>query len=152
MTFSARLSGMQCSCLLDTGSTISLISKAVFDILPNQPELANTATVAKTASRESLPLLGRTVLSFRVGSIIASVPMYVSGRIDVPRLLGLDFLQACPCVIDFTRRRLVLTPAVSVRSVSVEAVSVGTVVLNHSVSVPSGQEMILIGKVPKGFR
>ena len=150
MTFSVHLSGMQCSCLLDTGSTISLISKAVFDILPNQPKLTKTATVAKTASRESLPLLGRTVLSFRVGSILASVPVYVSDRIDVPCLLGLDFLQACPCVIDFTHRRLVLTPAASVRSVSAEAVSVGTIVLNHSVSVPPGQEIILPGKVPNG--
>ena len=150
MTFSAQLSGMNCSCLLDTGSTISLVSKAVFDILPNQPKLSKTATVAKTASRESLPLLGRTVLSFRVGNVVSTVPMYVSDRIDVPCLLGLDFLQACPCVIDLTRRRLVLTPAESVRSVSAEAVSVGTVVLSQSVSVPPGHEMILTGRVPNG--
>ena len=76
--------------------------------------------------------------------------MYVSDRIDVPCLLGLDFLQACPCVIDLTRRQLVLTPAESVRSVPAEAVSVGSIVLNKSVSVPPAQEMILTGTVPNG--
>lgn len=150
MTFSANVSGVDCSCLLDTGSTISLINKAVFDVLPNQPQLTKTATVAKTASKDVLPLLGRSVLSFRVGGVFASVPMYVSDKIDVPCLLGLDFLQACPCVIDVTRRQLVLAPAESVRSVSAEAVSVGTVVLSETVSVPPGREMILTGRVPNG--
>ena len=96
MTFTARVGGVDCSCLLDTGSSISVMNQTVFDALPSHPKLAKTATIAKTASQDSLPLLGRAIVSLKLGAELVTLPIYVSDRIDVPCLLGLDFLKACP--------------------------------------------------------
>ena len=148
MTFTARVAGADCSCLLDTGSSLNVISKAILDMLPRAPRIQPTATVARTASQEVLPLLGRVVLCFEIANLQYTVPCYVSDKIDVPVLLGLEFLRVCPCVIDMKRRCLILAPAETVRSISVEAVSVGKVVNAKDISVPPGAELILRGFLP----
>ena len=139
MTFTAVINGVSCTCLLDTGSNISIINRSVFDALPGRSPLRKTTVRAKTASQDDLPLLGRTVLSFEFGGNRASVPVFVSESIDVPCLLGLDFLRVCPCVIDVRRSRLVLTPQAAVRSVSAEAVSVGNVVVSRDTVIYPSQ-------------
>ena len=145
MTFSAKLSGVECQCLLDTGSTISIINKAVFDALPNA-SLSMTATRARTAAQDQLPLVGRTVLSVQIGRVQKTMPFYVSEVIDVPCLFGIDFLQHVqPCVIDLQRKCLSFVPTEAVRSVSAEAVSVGSVVLGKDVTVPPGSETVVRG-------
>ena len=147
MTFTAVINGVSCTCLLDTGSNISIINQSVFDALPNGPPLRRTTVRAKTASQENLPLSGRTTLSFDFGGARAVVPVFVSDSIDVPCLLGLDFLQVCPCVIDVRRSRLVLAPPAAVRSISAEAVSVGNVVVGRDTVVSPGDEVIVRGFV-----
>ena len=145
MPFPARICGIECNCLLDTGSTISIINKAIFDVLPNAT-VSMTATRARTAAQEQLPLLGRTVLAVQIGRVQKSVPFYVPDVIDVPCLFGVDFLQHVqPCVIGLQRKCLSFVPSEAVRSVRAEAVSVGTVVLGKDVFVPSGSETVVRG-------
>lgn len=149
MTFTASINGVSCTCLLDTGSNISIVNQSVFDALPNRPPLRRTTVRAKTASQDDLPLSGRAALSFDFGGARTVVPVFVSESIDVPCLLGLDFLQVCPCVIDIRRSRLVLAPAAAVRSVSAEAVSVGNVLVGRDTVIPPGDEVVLRGFVPQ---
>ena len=144
MTFTGEISGVSCSFLLDTGSTINVMSKAVFDVLPNAV-LQRTATRAKTVSQGELPLLGRTKLSVHIAGRAHFVHFYVSDEVDVPCLLGLDFLQAVPCVIDLTNKRLVLIEQSNVRSISAEKTSVGHAVLGRDVSLPPGGESFVKG-------
>ena len=87
LTFTARVAGAECSCLLDTGSSLNIISKAALDMLPRAPRIQPTATIARMASQETLPLLGRVVLCFEIAQLQYTVPCYVSDRIDVPVLL-----------------------------------------------------------------
>ena len=148
MTFVAKLAGVDCKCLLDTGSNISIVHQSVLDLLPHAPKVRKTPVRAKTASREDLPLLGRVVLCFHIRGMPVNLNVFVSNQIDVPCLLGLDFLQACPCVIDLKSSRLILTPSASVRSVSAEAVSVGRLVTSSSVSIPPGRESVLRACAP----
>ena len=142
--FSAQLSGVQCSCLLDTGSTISVLHKSVFDTLP-QVKLFPTSTKAKTIVQEDLPILGRVNVPFEVAGQKHVISLYVSESVDVPCLLGLDFLHAVPCVIDLPRKKLDLTPRESVRSVSVDVTSVGKVKLSRDLSVAPGAEIMVPG-------
>ena len=134
--------------MLDTGSSLNIISKAALDMLPRAPRIQPTATIARTASQEAVPLLGRVVLCFEIAKLQYTIPCYVSDKIDVPVLLGVDFLRVCPCVIDMKQRCLIVAPADSVRSISVEAVSVGRVVNAKDISVPPGAELILRGFLP----
>ena len=147
MRITGSVSGVKCECLLDTGSSISILHSSVFDALPNVT-LKRTSVTAKTASQEDLPLLGRVVVPFQIGDATYPLPLFVSDAIDVPCLLGVDFLQHCPCVIDLSRRRLVMVPNVSVRSVSAQAVSLGNVSLSCDRVIAPGSEMVLQGLVP----
>ena len=147
MRLSARLAGVDCQCLLDTGSSISLLHKTVFDAMPNLT-LRKTSVQARTASLSELPLLGRTVVPIDIAGVKCTVPFFVSEATDVPCLLGVDFLQHCPCVIDLRSKQLFVTPTEVVRSVSAHAVSIGDVCLNADRVVAPGTEMILNGFVP----
>ena len=147
LSFTALLSGIQCKCLLDTGSSISVLHKAVFDTLPHA-KLCPTATQAKTASQSPLPLLGRTVVSVQLGRVCRAVPLYVSESTEVPCILGVDFLRHFqPCVIDLRRKCLEVSVSESVKTVSAEITSVGNVVVGKNVTVPPGCEMIIPGFV-----
>ena len=121
-----------------------MLHKSVFDTLPHV-KLFPTSTKAKTIAQEDLPILGRVNVPFEVAGQKHVISLYVSESVDVPCLLGLDFLQAVPCVIDLPRKKLNLTPRESVRSVSVDVTSVGKVKLGRDFSVPPGAEVIVPG-------
>ena len=129
---------------MDTGSTISVLHKSVLDTLP-QVKLFPTSTKAKTIAQEDLPILGRVNVPFQVADQKHVISLYVSESVDVPCLLGLDFLHAVPCVIDLPRKKLNLTPRESVRSVSVDVTSVGKVKLGRDFSVAPGAEILVPG-------
>ena len=69
----------------------------------------------------------------------------VSDSFDVPCLIGLDFLEQVPSVIDLVQRRLIFVPSNAVRFTSAEARAVGRVVLGQDASVPPVAEYILQG-------
>ena len=80
MTFFARISGTQCKCLLDTGSSISVLNQNVLEMIPNAPKLRKTAVRAKTATQEELPLSGRVSLCFHIGYSAPEGPFSVEDR------------------------------------------------------------------------
>ena len=144
--FTARIAGIETPALLDTGAAINLIHKSVIDMLPNV-KICKTATRAKTASQENLPLLGRVSVPFQVGNISEVISLYVTEAIDKPLLLGLEFLRSVPCVIDITNKRLVLAGSGQVRSVSAEITSVGKVTVGQDHSLAPGTEQVIPGFV-----
>ena len=146
MRLTAQLAGVECQCILVTGSSISVLHKSVFDAMPNLT-LKKTSVQARTASHSELPLLGRTVVPVDIAGVKSTVPFFVSEAIDAPCLLGVDFLQHCPCVIDLRSKQLFVTPAEAVRSVSAHAVTVGDVCLYADCAVAPGTEMMLNGFV-----
>ena len=148
MTFDGVIGGVPCSLLLDTGSSINLMSKSVFDVLISRPPLMKTSTVAKTATLESLPLLGRAKVSLKLAGQTIVMPFFVTDSIDVPVLLGLEFLATCPCVVDISGGQLVLVPSRVVRSISASVISVGRVIVQQDLSVPPGHELVISGFVP----
>lgn len=145
-SFTARVAGIEISALLDTGAAINLLHKSVADMFPNV-KMNKTATRAKTASQENLPLLGRVTVPFQVGGLSEVVSFYVTEAIDKPMLLGLEFLRSVPCVIDLTNKRLVLAGSGQVRNVSAEITSVGKITVGHDHSLAPGSEQIIPGYV-----
>ena len=146
MTFSGTVAGTACCFLLDTGSSMSIINRSVYESLSGIP-LHQTSTKAKTASQADLPLLGRISVPLQVASQTHVVNLYVSEAIDVPCILGLDFMSAVPCVIDLSGRRLVLVSGENVRTVSANCATVGSAVLGFDVSLPAGTECLVKGYV-----
>lgn len=146
LSFCARIAGIECSCVLDPGSSISIMSKDLCDSLPGV-SVADTLTMARVANGEPLSLLGQCTVPLTIGRRQFSARFQVSDSLDVPCLIGLDFLEQVPSVIDLVNRRLILVPAGAVRFTSTDARAVGRVVLGHDVSVPPGVEHVLQGYV-----
>ena len=144
MTFSGTIAGVSCKFLLDTGSSINVLNKSVLDALP-RVTLLKTATKAKTASQDDLPLLGLVKVPVKIADQSHVVTFYVTDAIDVPCLLGLDFLRVAPCVIDLSGKRLILTEKDRVRSISAEKTSVGRAVLGKDFSLPPAAECFVKG-------
>lgn len=144
MTFSGTVAGVSCKFLLDTGSSINVLNKSVLDGLP-RVTLLKTATKAKTASQAELPLLGLVKVPVKLADQSHVVSFYVTDAIDVPCLLGLDFLRVVPCVIDLSGKRLLLTEQDHVRSISAEKTSVGRAVLGSDFSLPPAAECFIRG-------
>ena len=144
MTFSGTVAGVSCKFLLDTGSSINVINKSLLDVLP-RVTLLKTATKAKTASQEELPLIGLVKVPVKIADQSHVVTFYVTESIDVPCLLGLDFLHVVPCVIDLSGRRLLLTEQNQVRSISAEKTSVGRAVVGSDFSLPPAAECFVKG-------
>lgn len=145
MSFDADVGGVTCAVTLDTGSSINVIHKSVFDVLPKAPPLFTTATVAHTVSKDPLPLIGRTQIAVKVAGEVVVVPFYVSDQIDCTVLLGLEFFGVCPCVLDLTTHTLVLAPSAAVRSISASCTSVGAVTVQRDIVVPPGRELLFPG-------
>ena len=107
--------------------------------------LLKTATKAKTASQDELPLLGLVKVPVKIANQSHVVSFYVTDTIDVPCLLGLDFLRVVPCVIDLSGKRLLLTEQNHVRSISAEKTSVGRAVLGRDFLLPPAAECFVKG-------
>ena len=148
LTFDAEVGGVTCSVSLDTGSSINIIHRSVFDVLPKAPPLLSTATVAYTVSKDPLPLVGRAHIAVKIAGEIVVVPFYVSDQIDCTVLLGLEFFGVCPCVLDLTKNQLILSPVKSVRAISASVFSVGRVISQRDLSIPAGHEVFFPGFVP----
>ena len=122
------------------------MSKALCDTLPGIT-IRESSTVARVANGEPLALCGQCQIPIAIGRRQFSVRFQISDRLDVPCLVGLDFLEQVPSVIDLVNRRLIFVPADAVRFVSAEARGVGRVVLGHDVALPPGTEQVLQGYV-----
>ena len=147
LSFDAEVGGVSCSVTLDTGSSINIIHRSVFDMLPRAPPLLATTTVAHTVSNDPLPLLGRAQIAMKIAGDVVVVPFYVSDQIDCNVLLGLEFFGACPCVLDLTKNQLILSSVKNVRTISASVFSVGKVICQRDISVPAGHEMFFPGFV-----
>ena len=112
--------------------------------MPNV-KICRTSTKARTAASGELPLTGRVNLTFEACGKQHVVSFYVSESIDVPVLLGIDFLRTVPCVIDLQQKRLTMAPSESIRSVSAEVTSVGRVVVGRDHVLAPGSETIIQG-------
>ena len=100
--------------MLDPGSSISIVSRALADSLEGII-VVKTHTIAKVANGQPLNLLGQCQIPLKIGSSQLSVRFHVAEDLDVPCLIGLDFLEQVPCIIDLVSRRLVFVPTGAVR-------------------------------------
>ena len=92
--FATRIAGIQCICLLDTGSSISVVHKSVLDTLL-QVKMCPTSTRAKTVSQQDLPILGRLNVPFEVAGQHHVIYLYVSDSVDVRVYLAWIFCTLC---------------------------------------------------------
>ncbi|XP_076799735.1 uncharacterized protein LOC143444842 [Clavelina lepadiformis] len=97
------LCSMPICALVDTGASVSLMSKTLFDKVSSEnpgttlgPTLDTQLT---TASGTALQVLGLVTLSVQVAGLITECEIYVVYRLTEDFIIGLDFVQHHQCRI-----------------------------------------------------
>ena len=96
---SLTVEGVPCHALVDSGATVSLVRP---DVVPGGTQLEPSAKWLRTVTGELAPLTGKGRFSLTVGGW-ASHHLFWIAAVQEPCILGLDFLKATGCVLDFGR-------------------------------------------------
>ena len=101
------MEGKPVLCLLDTGCTTNLISKHVFDRLPEglRNQLVASDTHGMMADGTRLPFYGVIPLRIRLKELLMNEKLVVS-RVSEDIILGMPFLANHNCSIDFYSTRV----------------------------------------------
>jgi hypothetical protein len=109
-----EMKGVKFTTLIDTGGSISLISKAL--LKQWDPTFAvskletGTATRIQSISNHYIPLLGIVTIKLHLGEFKIEFPFYVCDHIDMEMVWGADFLEYAGARIDYAQMKLILGP------------------------------------------
>ena len=101
---SGKLEGKPVQFLVDTGCTTNLLSKHVFERLPERVKngLEDSDSHGIMADRTQLPFYGVLRLPLRVRDVKAE-EVFVVSRINEDAILGMPFLVAHNCAMEFNQ-------------------------------------------------
>lgn len=102
----SEVNGLKTKLLIDTGASLTLLSKRIYDRLPDKPILEESRQVITSASSR-LCQYGKADFVIEIGRSRETVKLMVAD-ISVDGILGLDFLRACKGDINFERSSLKL--------------------------------------------
>ena len=95
------IGGRQCMALVDSGSTVTLLRA---DVVPGGTELepgyGGAVQTMRTVTGELAPLKGKATVMLEVGGWSVHHRVWVA-TVHEPCILGLDFLKATGCRLDF---------------------------------------------------
>ncbi|VDI78822.1 Hypothetical predicted protein, partial [Mytilus galloprovincialis] len=101
MFIEAKVNGCKAKMLIDTGATVSLISKKMFDSMKSQV-LSPMDREILTANGSPLILFGKTIIDIDLNGHVCS-NIAVVADLNVDGILGIDFLRSHNCVINITK-------------------------------------------------
>ena len=103
----ALVGGMETSLLVDTGATISLLSRVLFEaLLQDQSyELKGVCEPVSSANGTPIDVIGQTEVCVVIGESKFQQPVVIAD-IHVDGILGMDFLKNRNCIIDLQKESL----------------------------------------------
>ena len=136
------------SFLLDTGATISIISKELYDEIPEgeRPRLEPADAHLQASNGTTITNYGSVNLTLSLQGIDIEHSFYVCDA-AVHGILGINFMEQAKVVLDVARQRAFIGNR-SVRIFDHDGRPMSSkVVASQTVHIPSGREIILPGKV-----
>ena len=141
------LFGHECSFLVDTGTAVTLLSSTVWEKSRGAVPMALTPSQCRLvgATGELLTSHGSTKLPLTIGKTDFISPVTVINGLAKEGIIGLDFLQAHHCTIDFKTQTLSFPKegfTLSLQS-TVAVLSAATInaVLERSITIPPHSEI-----------
>ena len=114
MLFEVQINCHNKLCIIDTGASISLISKDQWEILNvNNISLLLSDIVAQAANNSIIGILGRVELPVAVNGSENMHEFYVATDIKIDIILGLDWIINCRATISAASMLLHLPNAMS---------------------------------------
>ena len=142
------ISSIEVNCLIDTGSTICILHPRKYNIIPShiKPEIKKHNTKLCLADGGQIDTIGYVDLPVEVGDLVVTHRFTVAD-IDVPAVIGYDFLNKHNCTIDIGKGILTLAKNKIQCSKQNQANSVFKISLAERVSIPPNTEIITTGNV-----
>ena len=124
--------GHNLEALIDTGATLSVISKSLLEnlgSLVSQTIDNGDIDSCILANGERVGITHKTIITFTLGNITVTAKFYILGQISIDMIIGCDIFEQLGAVIDFKRSTLYVQPKGNVSNVLCnqdnEAVSLG---------------------------
>ena len=106
LVLEVMLNGIQRFCVVDTGASVSLVSKTEWELVTKETQspLSPSDIIADAANNSPIGVDGKTLLSVDVdGHQQGPQTFYVANDISNEIILGLDWLTNCQCVINTSK-------------------------------------------------
>ena len=140
----AKIDGQEFLCVVDTGASISLVSKEKWEsCFPNHLPLA-AEIVAETAINTPMGILGKIFLTVQVGSSEKEHEFYIVESLGSDVILGLDWILSNKGIIDLNEQMLKFpdgtTEPILLQNLGLSSKMI--VVLQEDVEVPGRHEVV----------
>ena len=134
--------------VVDSGSTITVVSDRVFDKIPNhkKPALENIKERFVLAGGGTMNVLGRCVVDLSIGNLYLKHEV-VMADVAADGLLGSDFMMKHICILDFQKQSMVINgEKVNIRE-ELGELSICRVKVASDVEIPAGKEIVVPGQL-----
>ena len=142
----SEVNGLKTKLLIDTGASLTLLSRKTYDRLVDKPILEESTQVITSASGSRLRQYGNGKFFIKIGQSQEIIEMMVAD-ITVEGILGLDFLKACKGSIDFQSSSLKLNNE-DCRFSWEGSLGCYRVTARNDICLPPRSEVIIQAKVP----
>lgn len=134
-------------CLLDTGSTMSVLHSNIFKKLPQkmQTRLKTSNQKLRMADGSAVRILGTINLPLFIDNQVIHQLMLVAD-IEIPVVLGFDFMNQNKCVIDVSSRTMQLNNQCIPCQLESQVPSLFRITVRENVTIASQSEMIIPAK------
>ena len=129
----AFVNGQLVTCLIDTGATLTILSRKVWESMVRQ----------STASGNPIDVCGRTKVGLRITELNCVIDVIVAD-IENEVILGLDFLRDMNCTINFRQCTLTVQGQI-INLDSVGYVGCSRIIVSETVHIPPRSEKIIKG-------
>ena len=136
------------NCLVDTGSTRTVLHTRKYLSIPEErrPKLIKNRVRLKTANGELIQTIGKTILSMRINDRCFS-HQFLIADIDVPAVLGYDFLYSNNCKLDMGGGILTIEDTQILCQKESQMETIFKITVEENVILSPFSEVIVMGKV-----
>jgi hypothetical protein len=139
---------IEVNCLVDTGSTICILHPRKYNLLPPnmRPEIKKINTKLCLADGGAINTMGYIDLPIQVGNF-TTVQKFTVADIDVPAVIGYDFLHSHKCTLEMGEEVLTLDENQIQCIKESQMSSLFRISLAEKATIPPKAEVIATGKI-----
>ena len=131
---------LKVSALIDTGSSVNIISEELYKSLPNSKKSDITVNIKDAivlANNQKIDVIGTAMIKMTISGVHQNITSYILKMSSNPIILGTEYLTENKVILDFSNK----TP-VSLNS---------NIYCTKRTTIPPNSEIILWGKLHYGF-
>ncbi|CAC5376181.1 unnamed protein product [Mytilus coruscus] len=138
---------MSVNCLIDTGSTLSVIHIRKFLSIPKfqRPDKIYEGIQLKLANGEIIKIMGQADFNIKINDKIWK-QRFVIAEIDGPAIIGYNFLYSKNCKLDIRHSKLTIEDFEIVCQKESQMSSIFKIASEHNVILPPNSETIIMSK------